>query len=106
MSWDAVRISLAEGLAWLRGQEVATNAAGTTIEQALLETIVEIDSDQTTGLVEVRDDGTIRPGQLQRVQELRNRFFGFTDENGNPVKGILEQARGLEDPNLAVNPEE
>ena len=119
MSWDQVRIGLAEGLAWLRSREVSTNAAGMTIDQAILEAIVEIDSEEgasevatlrASKVIDVNDDAAVRPGLLQRLKVLEDSFLGYTttDDAGNPVvvKGILELAQELEDPNLTGNPEE
>jgi len=110
VSWDALRANVASGLAWLRGREVSTNTAGVTQGQAILEAIVELDSDQadaveTLGsgnLIEYRDDGSVRPGRLQRIEQIRAYFFG---DSATGEGGLFDAMREAEDPAFLENPE-
>ena len=103
MDWDRIRRNLAAGLARIKAREESQQAGATTFEQALLESVVDIDSDQadavaTLGsgnLVSYLDDGRVRPGQLQRLQQTRSYFFGDPSTGeGN----LFDQLRSFADP--------
>lgn len=110
MGWDETRQNIARGLGWLRARENSLQAESTTFEQSLLEGIVELDSSQTDAvaalgegtLVEVRDDGNLRSGELQRLETLKAYFFG--DDAGSP--GLFDAMRAQDDPNYLADPDD
>ena len=81
-----------------------------TLEQALLEAVVELDSAQSNavdtlgegGLIKYSDDGQVRQGQLQRIEQMRAHFFG---DDATGQVGLLDAIRDSEDPALAEGPE-
>lgn len=109
MSWEDTQRSLAQGLGWLRARETSLGAGSMTMGQALLEAIVELDSAQSDaletlgagGLVQYTDDGQVRLGQLQRIEQMRAHFLG--DSSTGQV-GLLDAIRDSEDPSLAEGP--
>ena len=109
MGWDEIRRNVAQGLSWVKARENSIQAVGTTLEQSILEAVVELDSSQTDvistlgegNLLEYRDDGALRPGQLQRLEQMKEYFFGDAD-----TEGLLDAMRESEDPNYLENPEQ
>lgn len=108
MGWDDIRQNISRGLGWMQAREAGIQASGTTLEQALLEEIVSLDSSQADAveslgsgrLVEYSEDGNVRPGELQRLQRLQAYFFG---EGGSG--GLFAAMRAADDPNLLRDPE-
>jgi hypothetical protein len=107
VAWDEFHQQIAFGLNWVKARENSEQALNTTLEQAILEQVVSLDSSQldavaTLGqgnLVEYNDDGTVKRGSLQRLQQIRKTFFG-----GDGSTGLFDAMRESEDPNL-INPE-
>lgn len=103
MDWDRVRQRMAMALGWIKAREMSEQALNTTFEQAILEELVRIDSTQldavaTLGegnLVTYRNDGSVRPGALQRLEELEAYFYGTEDS-----QGLIQQLRDGPDPSL------
>lgn len=97
MDWDSVREQVARAMGSVQGRDAALNAANTTLEIAIIEAIVEIDSDQSDSvatlsngnLIEVSDDGKVRPGQLQRLAALKATFYG----DGSGTDGLIAQMK-------------
>ncbi len=110
MGWDDVRQNIAFGLGWLKARENSIQAQGTTLEQSILEEVVALDSSQvdaveTLGegnLIDYSDDGSVRPGELQRLEQLRNYFFGDS-ESGQ--QGLFDAMREMDDPNFLEDPD-
>ena len=79
------------------------------LDQSILEEVVRLDSSQTDAvatlgegnLVEYTDDGSVRPGVLQRLEQMQEYFFG-SDE----AQGLFDAMRAAEDPNFLENPED
>lgn len=86
----------------MQAREVATRGQNTTLEIAMLEAVVDLDSAQTDAVeslgegsgIEYSDDGNVRPGQLQRLEQLETTFFG--DSSGS--EGLISQMRKMDDP--------
>ena len=110
MGWEDTRRSLAAGISWLRSRETAIGVEGTTVAQALLEAVVELDSAQADavatlgagGLVQYSDDGQVRVGQLQRLEQMKAHFFG---DPATGQVGLLDTIRTAADPSIAEAPE-
>ncbi len=100
---DAAREQVARALGAIRARDVATNASNTTLEIAILEAVVDLDSEQTSAvdtlgagnMIEHDDDGNVRAGQLQRLAVLESIFFG--DESTGQV-GLLDTLLTMQDP--------
>ncbi len=88
----------------MQARDSALRGANTTLEIAILEAIVELDSDQSDAVdtlgegnrVEYTDDGNVRLGQLQRLDLMEKTFFGDTSTD---QKGLIAQMREMADPN-------
>ncbi len=100
MAWEDLQRQLATGVVWLRAQEVGAASGTLSMEQALLEAIVEIDSDPAGsqdaidtlgagGAMDYDDDGAVRPGKLQRLACIRTHFLG----DGEDSPGLLDILR-------------
>lgn len=97
VDWDAVREQLSRALGALAARDTATAGTSTTLEVAILEAVVDIDSDQSDAVstlgegnrITYNDDGAVRPGQLQRLDALEAALLG--DE------GLLAQLRDAPD---------
>lgn len=106
MGWDEVRDQVARALSAMQARECALRGTSTTLEVALLEAVVDLDSDQSDAvatlgegnLVQYSDDGKVRPGQLQRLTQLESTFFG---DSATGAKGLLDAMRDMPDPNAA-----
>jgi len=98
--WDDARNQIARALSAVQARDSALRGASTTTEIAILEAIVDLDSDQSDAvqtlgegnLVEYSDDGSVRPGQLQRLDQLEATFFG---DESTGQKGLIDQLRAL-----------
>jgi hypothetical protein len=108
MGWERIQQGLAEAAVWIAGQEAADGGAAITLPQATLEAVLEIDSSQpdaiavlgAAGKIDNTDDGRVRLGKLQRLEQLRSSFFG------DPVTGeggLLEALRNEGDELLAAS---
>ncbi len=105
MGWDEARDQVARALSAVQARDSALRGVSTTLEVALLEAVVDLDSDQTDAvqalgggnLIQYSDDGSVRLGQLQRLALMSASFFG-DEETGQG--GLLEQLRAMSDPNL------
>lgn len=90
MALDNARTQVARALSAVQARDAALRGAATTLEIAILEAVVDLDSDQSDAvdtlgggnLVEYTDDGSVRPGQLQRLQALDSVFFGSDGAQG------------------------
>lgn len=106
MGWDEARNQVARALSAVQGRDAALRGASTTLEIAILEGVIDLDSDQSDAvatlgagnMIEYSDDGNVRLGQLQRLDLLEATFFGDS-ETGQ--QGLLEAMRSMPDPNLA-----
>jgi hypothetical protein len=98
MSWRDVQQQLAVGITWLRSREIAIGGGAITLDQALLEELVAIDSEQVDALatlgeggkIDYADDGSVRLGQLQRIRRMRTTFFGDSETGAT---GLLDNIK-------------
>lgn len=105
MGWDEARDQVARGMSAVQARDSALRGASTTLEIAILEAVVDLDSDQSDAvatlgdgnLVEYSDDGNVRPGQLQRLATMRATFFG---DEATGQEGLISQMRTMADPNV------
>lgn len=105
MSWDTAIANVSAALARVLGTQGAEQAQGTTLEQAILEEVVVLDSSQTDAvsslgsgnLIDLDDNGNVRMGELQRLQQMRDFFFG--DDSGTSP-GFFAQMGEMGDPNM------
>lgn len=104
MEWGKVQQPLANAAGAIQARDAALQGSGTTLEIAILEAIVRLDSAQTSavetlgagGMLVFSDDGRVRPGELQQLDALEATFFGSSD--GAP--GLLDTIRGMRSPAL------
>lgn len=106
MGWDEARDQVARALSAVQARDSALRGASTTLEVAILEAVVDLDSDQSDAvstlgegnLIEYSDDGNVRLGQLQRLDLMEATFFG---DSATGQKGLIAQMREMPDPNVA-----
>ena len=106
MNWDSARGQIANALAAVQARDAAVRGASTTVEIALLEAIVDLDSDQADAVstlgagnpVVYSNDGNVRLGRLQQLARMESTFFG-----GDGQPGLLAELRALPDPNSEVS---
>lgn len=104
MGWDDAREKVSQALSLVRARDVAARGTNTTLEIAILEAIVDLDSAQTDAvdtlgagnLIEYSDDGNVRPGRLQQLDALEVTFFG--EDRTGKTDGLFVQLRELPDP--------
>lgn len=90
MGWDDLRAQVGQALSMLQARDRALQGTRTTLDTALLETLVDLDSSQAdpvallgSGSSFVYGSGTgVRRGQLQRLQLIEATFFGSGGSGG------------------------
>ena len=103
MGWDSARDQVARALSAVQARDSALRGSATTLDIAILEAIVALDSDQSDAvqtlgagnLVEYSDDGSVRPGELQRLAQLKAAFFGNAATGSS---GLIAELRKLPNP--------
>jgi len=103
-SWDDAVNQIARALSAIQARDSALRGASTTLDLAILEAVVDLDSDQSDAVatlgagnfVEYTDDGNVRQGQLQKISALEATFFGDTSTGQTSMIAAL---RALPDPN-------
>lgn len=99
--WESAVRGLAEGISFLRSRERTQGVAGTTLQTAIVEAIYALDASAVDPLANLSEgspqyeeaSGRRRNGRLQKIQRLRNLFFG--SEGG---QGLLAALRAADDP--------
>ena len=98
---STARVILADAVAFLRAEETAQGAAGTTLQGAIAEAILRIDSDvedpveslgETESSVEYSAAMTgVDKGKLQRLRDLRTALLG-ENGSGGAINELIENS--------------